>query len=151
MISPIRRARLEDLPAIAGLHGECFAESWDVEFLGRLLAQPGAFSTIAFELGLPAGFLLARVNAGEAEILSLGVRQSSRRRSVGTALVENALERAASAGASEVFLEVAVENLAARSLYGRLGFGEVGRRPAYYGQGLGPPADALVLRRPLRD
>jgi ribosomal protein S18 acetylase RimI-like enzyme len=47
----------------------------------------------------------------------------------------------------EVFLEVAVENLAARAFYGRLGFGEVGLRPAYYGQGSGPRADALILRR----
>jgi ribosomal-protein-alanine N-acetyltransferase len=129
------------------LHSECFAEGWDAEFLGGLLAQHGAFSAIAFELDLPAGFLLARVNSGEAEILSLGVRRASRRRSLGTALVQNALERASSAGAMEVFLEVGVENAAARSLYGRLGFREVGLRPAYYGQGSGPRSDALILRR----
>jgi ribosomal-protein-alanine N-acetyltransferase len=151
MISPIRSGALEDQPAIARLHSECFASAWDVAFLGHLLAQPGAFSAIALEQGLPAGFLLARVISGEAEILSLGVRLSSRRRALGTALVQKALEQASLAGAREVFLEVGVENAAARSLYGRLGFQEVGRRPSYYGQGAGPRADALILQRLLRD
>lgn len=147
MTSPIRPGLLEDLPAIARLHRECFAEAWEVGFLGRLLAQPGAFCAIALEQELHAGFLLARVNAGEGEILSLGVRLLSRRRSLGIALVRNALERAASAGAMEIFLEVAVENVAARSLYSRLGFQEAGLRPAYYGQCPGTGTDALILRR----
>src|SRR5947209_13254683 len=92
-IGRIRPATLQDLPVIAALHCECFADGWDVDFLGRLWAQRGAIGAIAFEKGAPAGFLLARVNAGEAEILSLGVRLPSRRRSLGTALVKNVLER----------------------------------------------------------
>ena len=151
MIWSVRRGTLEDLPAIASLHRECFADAWDVEFLGRLLAQPGAFSVIALEQGVPTGFLLARVTAGEAEILSLGVRPSSRRRSWGTALVQDALKDAFLAGATEVFLEVSVENAAARCLYGRLEFREVGLRPSYYSQGSGRRADALILRRGPRD
>lgn len=147
----LRTGTLEDLPQIAKLHGECFVEAWDSEFIGRLLAQPGAFSTIALEEGAPAGFLLARANAGEAEILSVAVRASSRRRAIGTALVESALDRARDAGAVEIFLEVAIENSSARSLYRRLGFREVGRRPAYYREGSGPAAaDGLILRRGLR-
>ncbi|TQF76591.1 ribosomal-protein-alanine acetyltransferase, partial [Elioraea sp. Yellowstone] len=44
-------------------------------------------------------------------------------------------------GAGRLFLEVAVGNAAARRLYGRLGFREVGQRRGYYPDG----ADALVL------
>ena len=149
-ISPIRPGTLEDLGDIARLHGECFADAWDIEFLGRLLAQPGAFGAIAREQRLPVGFVLGRANAGEAEILSLGVRPSSRRRALGTALVRNALDRAAKAGAGEVFLEVAVENEGARALYTSLGFREVGTRRSYYPREAAPRGDALVLRRSLR-
>jgi ribosomal-protein-alanine N-acetyltransferase len=39
-------------------------------------------------------------------------------------------------------LEVSANNEAARALYARAGFVEVGRRPRYYASG----ADALVLR-----
>jgi [ribosomal protein S18]-alanine N-acetyltransferase len=151
MISPVRPGTLEDLPEIARLHEECFADAWDVEFLGRLLAQPGAFSAVAMEHGRAAGFVIARANAGEAEILSLGVRPSSRRRSLASALVGLALDRAFQAGAVEVFLEVGIENTAALALYDRLGFREVGRRPAYYRRSSGSGADALILRYTLRN
>ncbi len=134
---------------IAKLHGVCFSDNWDVEFLGRLLAQPGAFSALAVEDERPAGFVIARANAGEAEILSLGVRPPSRRRALAIALIRSALERAFQAGSREVFLEVGVENLAARGLYARLGFYQVGSRPVYYDRGSGPGGDALILRRSL--
>jgi ribosomal-protein-alanine N-acetyltransferase len=139
----------EDLPHVARLHEECFADAWNAEFIGRLLAQPGAFGMVAMDDGTQAGFVLARANAGEAEILSVGVRFGSRRRSLATALVQGALDLVCAGGAVEVFLEVAVENGAARALYRRLGFLEVGSRPAYYGQGMGPRSEALILRRAL--
>jgi ribosomal-protein-alanine N-acetyltransferase len=137
------------LPNLATLHRECFADAWNTEFLGRLLAQPGAFSVVAVEDGAPAGFVLARAAAGEAEILSIGVRFSSRRRSLATALVQSVLDLASADGVAEVFLEVAAENAAARALYRRLGFREVGLRPAYYREGTGVGSDALILRRAL--
>lgn len=142
MTSPIRLGTVGDLPEIAKLHAACFSDSWGIEFLGRVLAQPGSFSAIATAEGRPAGFVIARAHAGEAEILSLGVHPSSRRRSLAIALVQTAINLAFRAGAVEVFLEVGIENTAARDLYGRLGFREVGRRAAYYG----PGADALTLR-----
>jgi ribosomal-protein-alanine N-acetyltransferase len=146
MMPRLRPGTLDDLLEIARLHGECFADKWDVEFLGRVLAQPGAFSAVAVEDGRPVGFVVVRANAGEAEILSLGVRPPSRRRAIAKALVHNALDRAFQAGAVEVFLEVGIDNTAARGLYGILGFHEVGRRPAYYRLSTGPGVDALILR-----
>jgi ribosomal protein S18 acetylase RimI-like enzyme len=53
------------------------------------------------------------------------------------------------AGATEVFLEVSVDNAAARALYAGLGFREVGLRPDYYEEAVGAARDALVLRRSL--
>ena len=70
----------------------------------------------------------------------------SRRRAIGAALIRSVMERALEAGAADIFLEVGVDNAAARGLYGRLGFREVGRRPAYYT----PTGDALILRHALR-
>lgn len=142
MIPAVRRGTVDDLPEIARLHAECFADAWDLEFVGRLLAQPGTFSAIAEVDGRPAGFVIARAHAGEAEILSLGVELPLRRRRLAIALVRSAVAEAFQAGAMEVFLEVGAENAAARGLYGSLGFREVGRRPAYYGAGV----DALTLR-----
>ena len=151
MTIEVRPGTLADLPAIADLQAACFSEVWGPEFLGRLLAQPGAFSLVAMDLGAPAGFLVARAVAGEAEILSLGVRHASRRQGFGSGLVRMAATRAAAMGASQICLEVAVENQAARALYGGLGYREVGSRPAYYQGRGGIRGDGLILKRALSE
>ena len=72
--------------------------------------------------------------------MTLAVRPERRRRGLGQALVEAALADPASAGARRVYLEVRPSNLAARALYGSLGFTETGVRPRYYGD-----EDALLM------
>jgi ribosomal-protein-alanine N-acetyltransferase len=146
----IRQAKLSDLSTVATLHAECFAQAWAEEFLVRILAHPGAAAFLAVEGEVPAGFVVMRAAAGEAEILSLGVKPAMRCRGVAAALVRTACGHAEAVGmAAEVFLEVSVGNAAARSLYGHLGFLEVGRRPDYYEDAMGAARDALVLRRGL--
>jgi ribosomal-protein-alanine N-acetyltransferase len=53
-------------------------------------------------------------------------------------------------GAREMFLEVGEKNEAALALYRGRGFSLVGRRAAYY-RHHDVPADALVMRRVLKD
>ena len=104
--------------------------------MAGLLAMPGVFGFIDGR----GGFILVRAAGGEAEILTLAVEPSARRRGLGRALLDQAL--AATAG-SPLFLEVAADNAVARALYGAAGFTECGRRTGYYGAG----RDALVLRQ----
>jgi ribosomal-protein-alanine N-acetyltransferase len=130
-----------DLAPLAALHAACFADAWDARALGELLAGPGVFA-----VSLPEGFLLARVAADEAEILTLAVRPEARRRGIGAALVAAAASQAQSRGAGALFLEVGVANTAARALYAGLGLAEAGRRKGYYAQPGAAPEDALVLR-----
>jgi ribosomal-protein-alanine N-acetyltransferase len=82
------------------------------------------------------------VAADEAEILTLAVVPASRRTGLATALLHTANARAKNDGAAAMLLEVAESNEAARALYTRLGFTQVGRRRGYYGTG----KDALVLK-----
>ncbi len=144
-IGAIRNASSADLDTLARLHRACFAESWSAQEFARLLAIPGTFALLA---GEGTGFVLARVAADEAEILSLGVSPESRHRGLGRALVGAAAERAFGHGAHTLFLEVSVNNGNARALYASLGFAEAGRRRAYYNEA-GQMADALTLRSPL--
>jgi len=91
------------------------------------------------------GFILCRVVADEAEILMLAVRPDARRSGLGRRLTEAAADVCMTRGAERLFLEVAEDNMAARMLYVRAGFVEVGRRRAYYARPDGPAADALIL------
>ena len=50
----------------------------------------------------------------------------------------------------DIFLEVDEGNVAARGLYGKLGFSKVGERRAYYAAADGTRSTALVMRRDLR-
>ncbi len=130
-----------DLKVLAEIHAASFAEPWDFRAIGELLAAPGAFAFHAEN-----GFVLARVAAEEAEILTLAVRPDRRRRGVGAALVRAASDQAIGLGAGRIFLEAAVGNVAARALYAGLGFAEVGRRKAYYAVGPDKREDAVILR-----
>ncbi|HYD63907.1 GNAT family N-acetyltransferase [Azospirillum sp.] len=136
----------------------CFSdEPWSAEFIGSLLAQPGTFALLAVRGGDdpvgtdpmgpdPLGFVLARVVAEDAEILTIGVLPGARGGGFGRRLVDEATDGARRLGATALFLEVAEDNAAARALYAAAGFAPVGRRPGYYKRPDGRVA-ALVLRR----
>lgn len=139
---PIRRAGPLDAPLLAELHALCFPEPWNVDFLTTLLAQPSVMGLLPAD-DEPAGFLLARAAAGEAEILTLAVRLEARRQWIALGLCGALLAELRRAAVEELFIEVAEDNVAALGLYSRLGFAEIGRRPRYYATAEG---DALVLR-----
>lgn len=141
----IRSATLDDIPAIAALHAQCFADAWSEQFLHQLLGQPHTFAFFVADSHKTIGFVLARAVGGESEILSLGVRPEARGNDLGTKLVQAAAGQAVLLGAHEIFLEVSTGNAAARALYKRLGFREVGQRPGYYREA-GTVTDALTLR-----
>lgn len=134
------------LPVAAALHAECFPEQpWSEAALAGLWGNPGTYGWIAALAGEPVGFVLARLAADEAEVLTLGVRPGARRRGLGGHLVRAALESARAASARRLHLEVAESNAAARATYGRCGFAEVGRRRGYYRSERGSAVDALLL------
>jgi ribosomal-protein-alanine N-acetyltransferase len=98
--------------------------------------------------GAPAGFMLSRRAADEAEILTVAVAPAERGRGIARALLARHLGRLAALGITRVFLEVDDGNRPALRLYARAGFREVGRREGYYARAEGARA-ALTLRRDL--
>jgi ribosomal-protein-alanine N-acetyltransferase len=144
----IRVATPSDAATMAELHKPSFAEPWPAEAFASLLAREEIIGLIGALGHSDQGLIVVRAAADEAEILTLCVEDSVRRKRLGRDLVEAACEAARLRGVARMFLEVAENNQAARALYGNLGFTAVGRRPAYYRNG-DAAADALVLRRDL--
>jgi ribosomal-protein-alanine N-acetyltransferase len=138
-----------DAAALAALHAAAFRRGWSEDEFERLLLDHNVIVHRAITGRTLAGFILSRLAAGEAEILSVAVAASRRSRGLGRKLLDLHLRRLAGLGATAVFLEVDEDNAPARRLYARAGFRDVGRRPAYYARGAQPPANALVLRRDL--
>jgi ribosomal-protein-alanine N-acetyltransferase len=123
-----------------------FGEAWTAGQCASLLPMAGVWLTLAREGDLPLGFSLARLIAGEAELLLLGVRRSAQRRGVGAKLLRKFIADARARGAEKLHLEVRHGNHAVE-LYRNAGFEEVGRRFNYYRGMSGHKYDALTLAR----
>jgi ribosomal-protein-alanine N-acetyltransferase len=131
----------------AALHAESgFHEPWDALAFAELIAMPGAAGCLAIDGDLPVGLVLWRVAADEAEILTICTTPERRGAGVGRHLLDTAIAAISAAGAQRLFLEVAVDNIAAIALYRAFGCREEGRRRGYY-HGANGPVDALVLAR----
>jgi len=134
-----------DAAAIAALHAASFQRGWGEDEFHRLLLDRNVVCHRATAGRSLIGFILSRLAAGEAEILSVAIAPSWRGRGFARPLLDLHLRRLAGLGARTVFLEVGETNAPAGRLYRRAGFDEVGRRQGYYEGG----ATALVLRRDL--
>ena len=149
IIRPLKADRSEECAVI---HASAFAHPWGAGEFTALLTGPSAIGSAALD---PAtnrlrGFALSRLAADEAEILTIAVDPSERKRGVGRDLLREHLQRATLAGARAMFLEVDAENVAAIALYTRFAFSKVGARAGYYRRPDGKPATALIMRRDLK-
>ena len=79
-----------------------------------------------------AGLLCYGLATDTLQIATIAIRADLRRQGLGAMLIHFALNEAARAGAREAILDVRVSNLAARRLYGRMGFLPVALHPRYY-------------------
>jgi len=93
--------------------------------------------------GSVVGFIVGRQVEDEWEIENIAVTGAARRCGLGSRLVGELLDLVRKRGGKSIFLEVRESNRAARSLYEKWAFLEVGRRKMYYQN---PAEDALVLK-----
>jgi len=143
----IVRATASECEAMAEAHLQAFAgKAWRDDEFEDLLEGEGIFGFLAASDAAPLGVILCRVAGGEMEVLTVGVTPAARRRGVGRALMAAALPPARQRGATQVFLEVAVDNDPAIALYETLGFRKTGLRKSYYDRGAEGVMDALVMR-----
>jgi [ribosomal protein S18]-alanine N-acetyltransferase len=139
----IAEAGPADAAAIAALHGVSFRRGWGEDEIQRLLLDRNVVTQRMTAGGKLIGFIMSRLAAGEAEILSVAIVPTWRGRGLSRQLLDLHLRRLAGLGIRAVYLEVGEHNHPACRLYRRAGFNEVGRRQGYYDDG----ATALVLRR----
>ncbi|MCO4841812.1 MAG: GNAT family N-acetyltransferase [Yoonia sp.] len=131
---------------LAQTHAAAFSQTrpWSAEEFESLLSQTGVILC-----GDAKSFVLGRVIAGEAEVLTLATHPDYQQQGLAQTQLETFLVAAKAAGADCVFLEVAADNAPATNLYLKNEFENNGHRPHYYLRQDGTKIGADVLRRAL--
>lgn len=142
----VRAAVPADLDRVLQIARECRdAAQWpDHEFQRSLApdALPYRIALVILGSDRVQGFIIGRIAGDQWEIENVAVDPMKRKQGLGAGLVREFLNRTRT-GANEVFLEVRESNLAARKLYEKMGFVQVGRRKSYYQE---PAEDAILLQ-----
>jgi len=117
------------LDKISELHKLCFPHKpWSAGEFAAL--QKSGAEIISSE----NGFIVWRTAADEAEIITIGVHPDHRGQGIANALLLMMEKEIANHKSKirNIFLEVAADNAAAKALYDKHGYTQVGVRPKYY-------------------
>ncbi|WP_158786659.1 ribosomal protein S18-alanine N-acetyltransferase [Granulicella sp. L46] len=143
----IRCASPADLDAILAIEQAC-AEAphwthplWLAALSGEQGSEPQRASFVAESNGGIVGFAVASRTGELAELESVAVSPSVRRKGIGKALCQQVMDWSRN-GASELELEVRASSDGALALYRSLGFLEQSRRREYYRN---PTEDAVLM------
>jgi ribosomal-protein-alanine N-acetyltransferase len=152
MVYMIRLMQLDDVPQAIEIDKECFPmNKQPLAYKNELLYNQAARYIVAYDdtdpdrsdiLGLLGFWLMA----GEAHIMTIGVRGKQQRKGIGELMLKAGIDLAESCGAFAVTLEVRKSNSAAISLYSKFGFTERGTRKNYYDE---THEDAVIMTREL--
>ncbi len=134
---PLRGFQLRDVPFVASIVADALHEQYDTSLYASLSdAWPDGFLIAPDALGHPMGFLLGVCQVeGEGRVLMFAVDRNHRRTGVGSALMEEFMNRARSRGLRKATLEVRVGNATAIRFYTRYGFSVVDLLRGYYSDG----------------
>lgn len=156
----VRKMALSDLDAVTRIEELSFTHPWSrshfrdellKDTVSRCLVAVGSCQGAVAGADAPAGseiivgFIMAWLVADELHITNLAVDPEKRRAGAAAALLEHSLREAVHLGARWCQLEVRESNQAARNLYRRFGFGDLGVRRGYYHNG----EDAVVMGKDL--
>lgn len=122
---------------LANLHKLCFPNKpWSADDFADL--KKSGCDVMASE----HGFVVWRVVADEAEIITIGVHPDARRGGIADAMLTLVESDVKKRGGKKIFLEVAENNVPARALYEHNGYVQIGVRPKYY-----DGTDAILMEK----
>ena len=134
-------ATAEDLAEVARLE-QCFVFPLSENELHKLLENQLFRIVIYKEEETILGHCVLYRICDEAEITSFAVRESERKKGIGTAFLKELLTYLKEDEAKIAYLEVRESNVAARKVYTKCGFSEIGLRKRFYQK---PVEDAIVM------
>jgi len=133
----IRHATINDLETLYEIEKECFTtEAFTKEQIAYLLQNPDAVSLVARIDGENAGFIIGLIYRSNkmkfGHIYTIDVPVKHRRKGIGLRLLNELEQIFVKKGIENCYLEVRIDNVAARELYRKQGYIETGILKSYY-------------------
>ncbi len=148
-IALLPSASIGDYGVFADLHEKAFAKQderpWGADAFRQLVESPGMEIWLARVGDRPIGYILTRRVLDEAELISIGVDPAFQQTGCGSQMLDTAVSYLAENGVEALFLEVRVDNVAARKFYENHDFTPNGIRQNYYQTLSGKRVNALCL------
>lgn len=145
----LRKMKEGDLPYILEIENVSFPNPWrEMTFRGEICNQPISFPlVIVFKPQKKViGYLVFWQIKEQMQINNIAIHPDYRRMGIAEAVLHQVLSEVRMEGAKLVTLEVRPSNIAARTLYNKLGFDVLGIKEDYYHD---PPEPALVMGKKL--
>ena len=139
-----------DIPVLAGLEKEIYPESpWSAaQFREELSGVPRTRKyLVALESQEIVGYGGVALAGDVADIHTLTVIPSFRRKGIATQMLKELESWAISKGIKDFMLEMREGNLEAQPLYEKYGYQVISRRDNYYAPGV----HALIMRKEVKD
>ncbi len=134
------------VPQVLKIERACYPAPWSESAFNHEMTSELSVALVAMDGESVAGFLVGWFAADQVHVANIAVAAGYRRRGVGTGMMLRLLEEADRRGCTSSSLEVRESNLAARSMYSRMGFHAVALRKSYYSN---PAEDAVVMVKDL--
>jgi ribosomal-protein-alanine N-acetyltransferase len=133
---------------LLAIENSSFASPWDAGSFSSEIDRDISHFWVHTIDDVLAGYICFWIFAGEVHLLNIAVRMDCRRKGVARELLSKMFDVGKREGAETAWLEVRPSNLAAKSLYKKSGFREVGRRPRYYAD---TSEDAIIMSMELKE
>ncbi len=133
---------------IAEMEKVCFSDPWSERSIASELENDLSLWLVYEQGSKVAGYVGSQSVPPESDVMNVAVLPECRKQGIAQKLLHELMHRLRSGGMESLTLEVRASNEPAISLYNKLGFEIVGRRPKYY---VNPKEDALIMRRGLSD
>lgn len=140
----IRHMKEEDAVRVAALEAENFSDPWSLDAFQKIYFDKNYIVLILEKEEMILGYCVLLCAGTQADITNVCTAAQARRKGVATALLTALFEEGNARAVEEYFLEVREGNTAARTLYKKLGFEEIGTRKNYYEK---PRENAVLMRR----
>jgi ribosomal-protein-alanine N-acetyltransferase len=140
MIISIQKASIDYLETLNKIEQQCFTkEAFSKRQIASLLKAPNSISFIAKSNEEVRGFIIGLIHGDDemriGHIFTIDVAPKYRRKGVGMRLLERTEKEFINLGVQVCYLEVRVDNVAAKELYKKFGYKEVKWLKDFYYRG----------------